>query len=44
MKKAVLTVGCGVGVIVGALLIWKLVLPSIGCTLQPIWGFLTALL
>lgn len=40
MKKAVLTVGCGAG----ALLIWKLVLPFIGCTLQHIWGFLAALL
>lgn len=27
MKKAVLTVGCGACVLVGALLIWKLVLP-----------------
>ena len=44
MKKAVLTVGCGVSVIVGALLIWKIVLPFIGCTLQHIWEFLTALL
>lgn len=44
MKKTVLTVGCGAGVIVGALLIWKIVLPFIGYILQHIWGFLTALL
>ena len=44
MKKAVLTVGCGAGVIAGALLIWKLVLPFIGYTFQHIWGFLAALL
>lgn len=44
MKKAVLTTGCGVGVIVGALLIWKFMFPLIGCTLQHIWGFLTVLL
>ena len=44
MKKTVLTVGCGAGVIVGALLIWKVVFPFIGCTLQYIWGCLTALL
>lgn len=44
MKKAVLTTGCGVSVIVGALLIWKFVLPFIGYILQHIWGFLTALL
>lgn len=43
-EKAVLTVSCGAGVIVGALLIWKIVLPFIGCMLQHIWGFLTALL
>ena len=44
MEKAVLTVGCGAGVIAGALLIWKFVFPLIGCTLQHIWGFLTVLL
>ena len=44
MEKAVLTVGCGAGVIAGALLIWKLVLPFIGCTFQHIGRVLTALL
>ena len=43
MKKVLLTVGCGIGVIVGAILIWKSVLPFIGSIFQHIWGFLAAL-
>ena len=36
MKKVLLTVGCGIGVIVGAILIWKFVLPFIGSIFQHI--------
>ena len=41
MKKVLLAIGGG---IVGAILIWKFVLPFIGFVFQPIWRFLSALL
>ena len=44
MKKVLLAIGGGIGVIVGAILIWKFVLPFIGFVFQPIWRFLSALL
>ena len=43
MKKALLTVGCGLGVIVGVILIWKFVIPFIGIIFQHLSGFLSAL-
>ena len=44
MKKVLLAIGGGIGVIVGAILIWKFVLPFVGFVFQPIWRFLSALL
>ena len=44
MKKVLLAIGGGIGVIVGAILIWKFVLPFIGFVFQTIWRFLSALL
>lgn len=43
MKKALLTVACGVGVIVGALLLWKVVFPFLGYVLKWIFGILGGL-
>ena len=44
MKKVLLAIGGGIGVIVGAILIWKFVLPFIGFVFQLIWRLLSALL
>lgn len=44
MKKAMLTIGCGLGVIAGALLIWFCIVPAIGFVMEQITGFLPALL
>ncbi len=44
MEKVLLAIGGGIGVIVGAILIWKFVLPFIGFVFQPIWRLLSALL
>ena len=40
MKKALLTVSCIAGVVVGAILIWKFVIPFIGMLLSGFFGFL----
>lgn len=37
MKKALLIAGCVVGVLVGALLLWKIVIPFVGFVIQ--WIF-----
>jgi hypothetical protein len=39
MKKVLLAIGGGIGVIVGAILIWKFVLPFIGFVFSPFGGF-----
>ena len=39
MKKVLLAIGGGIGVIVGAILIWKFVLPFIGFVFIPFGGF-----
>lgn len=43
MKKFLLTVGCGIGVIVGALLLWKFVFPFIGNVFSWMFGWIPAL-
>ena len=43
MKKFLLTVGCGLGVIAGALLLWFIVFPFIGTIFQSGWNFVTGL-
>lgn len=43
MKKVLLTIGCCLGVLAGALLIWKVVLPVIGFCMDGIFGFLPGL-
>lgn len=43
MKKFLLTVGCGLGVLAGALLLWYVVFPFIGAIFQGAWGFVTGL-
>ena len=43
MKKFLLAVGCGLGVIVGSLLLWYIVFPLIGAIFQGAWGFVTGL-
>lgn len=43
MKKVLFAVGCGLGVIAGALLIWHVVIPAIGFCMEGIVGFLTGL-
>lgn len=43
MKKFLLAVGCGLGVIVGSLLLWYIVFPLIGTIFQGAWGFVTGL-
>lgn len=43
MKKVLLAAGCGLGVIVGALLLWHVVFPFIGAIFQGAWGFVTGL-
>lgn len=40
MRKVLLTAACIVGVIVGAILIWKFVIPFIGMLLSSFFGFL----
>ena len=39
MKKVLLAIGGGIGIIVGAILIWKFVLPFIGFVFSPFGGF-----
>ena len=39
MEKVLLAIGGGIGVIVGAILIWKFVLPFIGFVFSPFGGF-----
>ena len=39
MKKVLLAIGGGIGVIAGAILIWKFVLPFIGFVFSPFGGF-----
>lgn len=43
MKKFLLAIGCGLGVIAGALLLWYVVFPFIGTIFQGAWGFVTGL-
>lgn len=44
MKKALLVLGCALGVIAGGLLIWNLVIPGIGFIMEQFFGFLPGLL
>lgn len=43
MKKFLLTVGCVLGVIAGALLLWYGVFPFIGSIFEWGWGIVTGL-
>lgn len=43
MKKFLLAVSCGLGVIAGSLLLWYIVFPLIGTIFQGAWGFVTGL-
>lgn len=43
MKKLLLTIGCALGVVAGALLIWYAVIPAISGILNWMFGALPAL-
>lgn len=43
MKEVVLAVGCSLGVIAGALLLWYIVVPLIGGIFQTAWSFVIGL-
>ena len=43
MKKFLLAIGCGLGVIAGALLLWYVVFPFIGSIFGWGWNFVTCL-